>query len=327
MREKISEGCTHRQSDLSLDIPTASSSGFDSKDGRKGEIIDNRAHESGSKLVIDVDRIVGSIENLEILEDKVANRSLEYQKDVTDSNQSLFLGPIDIPWDESHDKIDDEKEFLEGINSSNRDLQKTSPSSHHPVDLKYFIYNHTSTIYNHHRSNINWKQYGIHRHNQISIVKVKREQPLSSDLLLQYERAYPTFFHIPKTGGTSIEESLQKSGINIGMYVGKGTINRGFPIDLKNPKYWECVKLNPWHIPPNQHVPKSITIMRDPFDRLLSEWCWFMRMENYIKRFNVSCSSFNKYVESRLILVERGDIGVDGCHWIPQWSFAKHADM
>tara|TARA_A100001011_G_scaffold400701_2_gene517736 strand:+ start:4290 stop:4982 length:693 start_codon:yes stop_codon:yes gene_type:complete len=80
------------------------------------------------------------------------------------------------------------------------------------------------------------------------------------------------YIHIPKTGGTSVEDSFLKAGISVGRFAQK-------PKKLENTSKVKC---SYWHIPPKyldldftNHI--TLTIIRKPFPRFFSEHNWQMR--------------------------------------------------
>ena len=73
----------------------------------------------------------------------------------------------------------------------------------------------------------------------------------------------PTFLHVPKTGGTTIESALGAVGIGVG-YCHK----RPYEPRLKFRAF------EPWHTPPARVVPNSWAIVRDPYERAQSEFLW-----------------------------------------------------
>jgi hypothetical protein len=83
----------------------------------------------------------------------------------------------------------------------------------------------------------------------------------------------PVFVHIPKTGGSSIEEVLSLRNI----HVGKSAFSPAGNDTGKDRRIYKLeagVHCSQWHIAPSEHVPNSITVVRDPWDRLLTEFCY-----------------------------------------------------
>jgi len=114
------------------------------------------------------------------------------------------------------------------------------------------------------------------------------------------------FIHIPKNAGTSIEELFKKNGINVGRY-----FKDEDPIDLICSKF---------HIPPK--LMKTINfknyitfcIVRDPIDRLVSEFNYLYKYDARVKNIDI-----NEYVKKYLNntqIYEQFD-----CHLVPQVDY------
>lgn len=73
----------------------------------------------------------------------------------------------------------------------------------------------------------------------------------------------PTFLHVPKTGGTTIESALGAVGIAVGY-----CHNRPYEPRTKFRAF------EPWHTPPARVVPNSWAIVRNPYERAQSEFLW-----------------------------------------------------
>eukprot|EP01041_Mallomonas_annulata_P007697 gene7697-15752_t len=140
-----------------------------------------------------------------------------------------------------------------------------------------------------------------------------------------------TFIHIPKTGGESIELSLLSVGIAVSRYAyvnltkvanyKRPTVEiRSFPTSTDK-SLKSCSK---WHLPPAEFVPKSITIVRHPIKRMISEFCF--RTSRRQNLSGINCAGFNTYINStmtRILVHKKRD--VEDCHWLPQWEFAKYS--
>ena len=102
-----------------------------------------------------------------------------------------------------------------------------------------------------------------------------------------------SFLHIPKTGGTAVEQSSKKLGIEV----------------RTSPQVHKEVKRNgtvgsPWHLPPDMFqrvygTPRSskpiICVVRDPADRLRSEASWRCTPWRSPKRYANGTSCQNRY--------------------------------
>ena len=118
------------------------------------------------------------------------------------------------------------------------------------------------------------------------------------------------FVHIPKTGGTTIEEeAYRKHGILWGRRA------------LQSSNRTHC---SPWHAPPSLNPGyysgrRVFCVVRHPLDRLISEyrWRWFTR----IRRFgHLPCNAaqLNMFVMRFLSTESAMDNKHMGCHMIPQ---------
>ncbi|GMI20419.1 hypothetical protein TeGR_g9476, partial [Tetraparma gracilis] len=140
----------------------------------------------------------------------------------------------------------------------------------------------------------------------------------------------PTFIHIPKTGGSSVEETLLKSGIKVGS---KASANNAmdYPtedmglVNTQNMKDNNKVYCSPWHRPPSEAVPNSFVVVRNPKARLQSEFRYTLKFHErwYGKVFEDSCDGLSQWFLHVGSLPYR-DI-VQDCHLVPQWAYAKHA--
>jgi hypothetical protein len=101
-----------------------------------------------------------------------------------------------------------------------------------------------------------------------------------------------SFLHIPKTGGTAVEQSSKKLGIEVRTSPQVHEVNRSGTVG------------SPWHLPPDmfQHVygtPRSskpmLCVVRDPADRLRSEASWRCTPWRSPKRYANGTSCQNRY--------------------------------
>ena len=122
-------------------------------------------------------------------------------------------------------------------------------------------------------------------------------------------RESPIFVHITKTGGSSIETAFAAAGVKVG---------RPYFLSLLRPKgkiRWLQKLLDPranlsdvgynigelrcldapWHQPPlDDFVPQSFTVVRNPYERLISEFCW------EAKKHNSNCDDFRVWAYDKL---------------------------
>ena len=144
-------------------------------------------------------------------------------------------------------------------------------------------------------------------------------------------RRKKVFVHIPKTGGTSIEEFLNSYNISVGARYKNWhnaplyALNNTFITKIdENGLHYSC---SPWHIPPINYIPNSVAVVRDPVKRMISEFVYSINFFSYKEEgmgFTTSCESFNEWVPFVLNRYIQFPSQND-CHFIPQWHFAKHA--
>ncbi len=114
------------------------------------------------------------------------------------------------------------------------------------------------------------------------------------------------FIHIPKTGGTTINEIAKVEGI-------KWRYNG-------DRRRYSC-QCNTWHIPPNEKIRElnipTFCVVRNPYERVISEY----RFRNHF----TSVESLNDYIACRIKNLESPEC-IDDCHWIPQHQYVTYCD-
>lgn len=117
------------------------------------------------------------------------------------------------------------------------------------------------------------------------------------------------FIHIPKTGGTSIELWGKENGFRWGKY----------DRSLKGDKKTGDFRCNSWHTPQPVSM-ESFCVLRQPFDRLLSEF----RHRTCEKDAQMSCDpvTFNTWARD----IFSGPWDANDCHILPQISYLEHCD-
>ena len=178
------------------------------------------------------------------------------------------------------------------------------------------------------------------------------------------QRRYPVFIHIPKTGGTAVENIMRAEyDVKVGRFAFK-------PPENDKAGAWEgqyktkgvpCAR---WHKPPKTFVPESFTLVRNPYARVISEFCYAPRFHSlsgkkkrlvhteYMRIFGgedfmdamhgeegetrrKTCDLFASYMVPALRkAVEAVRSGAQGqqmyteydCHLLPQSAYFKHAE-
>lgn len=103
----------------------------------------------------------------------------------------------------------------------------------------------------------------------MSVEEIK--ELVSRDLAGRTEgHGLPTFLHVPKNGGTTIETALGVLGIDAG-YCHLANI-QGAPRPYELRQRFDGFEL--WHTPPAEAVPDSWGIVRDPYHRAASEFVY-----------------------------------------------------
>ena len=113
----------------------------------------------------------------------------------------------------------------------------------------------------------------------------------------------PVFIHIPKTGGTTIELAAANRGVRLGMCAANCDVlsnacedflpDQSYPTQ---PGYSKCSRV---HRPPKFSagiVPNSFCIVRNPFDRLISEFHYNRVMPWNKRPLPDTCAGFETWV-------------------------------
>lgn len=122
----------------------------------------------------------------------------------------------------------------------------------------------------------------------------------------------PIFIHIPKNAGSYIEEIGKANGYKWGKY------NENTERDSND------IPCNHWHIPPkymkdvgkNEYNNKTFCIIRDPYERMISEYKWF----SHISFKSTSKEKLNEYVHTLPKRIKNNPYSYD-CHLLPQTEF------
>lgn len=118
------------------------------------------------------------------------------------------------------------------------------------------------------------------------------------------------FIHIPKNAGTAIEKAAKDVGIIWGYE------NEYIKDKYKNWDITDKYMCNIWHKPDNIYNTDTFAIVRNPYDRIVS---------NYnCKWINSDCTNdinhMNNWILNKLNDLNN-DISIDDCHFIPQYIY------
>ena len=153
----------------------------------------------------------------------------------------------------------------------------------------------------------------------------------------------PSFVHIPRTGGTAVEDLVFESAGAVGYcsFHRLGKMNYEAATDF----YDGCPE---WHTPPKAHVPDSFVVKRSPYTKLESEWG-----RNNPAVDATDCAHFSKYVTQTVKVMRDSKlfqciskenfapqalkrcrarfpgltVNTGGCHFLPQFAFAQFVDV
>ena len=152
----------------------------------------------------------------------------------------------------------------------------------------------------------------------------------------KYEGYGLHFIHIPKTAGSSIEESALAQNIKYGKYALRKDQKQYIAQRWINKKIApKCIrKCVPYHIPPRHFMPdysyydkskyKLFCIVRNPFSRILSEYIYLYKYSKQFKQIPIEefCSIrvFNENLENLIGDFEHNQCHLN-CHGLPQYDF------
>lgn len=123
------------------------------------------------------------------------------------------------------------------------------------------------------------------------------------------------YIHIPKTAGTSIEDLGKKYDINWGRFA------------VKNDKYLVSnnIKCSKWHNPYFIYSKNTFTVVRNPYDRIISEFYW--ERLNGLHTYETNISGFEKWILDVLDNdVKNDNIYLNDCHILPQTEYTHNKD-
>lgn len=126
------------------------------------------------------------------------------------------------------------------------------------------------------------------------------------------------FIHIPKTGGTSIEDTLAA----IGIYAGR----QAFKNNVVPPYLTVSVPCSKWHRPPKSFVKGSFCVLRDPYVRLVSEYNYERKNRKFgFSHTGCTCAEFDDWIR-RMYTEVRSNTWTRDCHFLSQTEYTSKCE-
>jgi len=121
------------------------------------------------------------------------------------------------------------------------------------------------------------------------------------------------FIHIPKTGGTFVEDEFKKYNYNVGRYDPNKNLRT-----KSTCSFWHTPLKNNKNINFNDYI--TFTVVRDPYDRIISEYNWKgFSHNNYGLTKDSEINDFVSKLNTNDIIY-KGD-----CHLVPQTEYLTDA--
>ena len=98
------------------------------------------------------------------------------------------------------------------------------------------------------------------------------------------------FVHVPKCGGTAVENAFRNAGYDWG-YLNEPK-NTGFNETPCNPQHYHAELIESL-IMPSQNCTDQFTIIRNPYTRLISEFVWQANLSDHINKTGFDSAFFN----------------------------------
>lgn len=172
---------------------------------------------------------------------------------------------------------------------------------------------------------------------------VEENPPLKFDRNDPYQcrQAEISLIHIPKSGGSSIENAGFSKGLLWGFLYEKPRFRKlrmeNIPVESSVPncvggfsQKGKCCSL--WHIPPmwvhdgrpHYRAPVRFCAVRDPYSRVLSEYSFRHGRQTRAKTCNqLNRTQVNVWLRDQMTTYISGSVGLDDCHWIPQHAYVQ----
>ena len=123
---------------------------------------------------------------------------------------------------------------------------------------------------------------------------------------------FALFLHIPKTGGTSVEKRLRSMGYRLRLIENHISIHKNF-VFKKTPQHLTLDVLE--HIVDLKKIDHMATVVRHPFDRLVSEFFWLKK--------NKMCASAEEFLDDFLKHGRDSRLNIDN-HLGPQSEYVNN---
>ena len=164
------------------------------------------------------------------------------------------------------------------------------------------------------------------RYDFLNLKKIKKPSQHvreSTAILTNIKFLNPTFklkfLHVPKTGGTSIENAAKENGIFWGRF-DKSLVD-GLSNGSSNKSSNKKTNISAWHVP-QQTEGVSFCVIRCPFDRLISQFYHDNRICDYVPQ------KLNQYIRKHLILFQqRNHLGLSDNHFLFQSAFYQYCNI
>lgn len=138
-----------------------------------------------------------------------------------------------------------------------------------------------------------------------------------------YDKYKIIFIHIPKNAGTSINQWLGLSNQDNSIVDQFCLFGQDNNVQLQHLKFNEICNRISDNIINNYHF---ITVIRNPYDRLISEYCWLKNNQYWSKRIHDQLISIDHFLTYLEYLHNNNKLNNSFIHWHTQVSFLENLD-